>query len=214
MNVMDVVVVTLCRESLAKAIQSAHEVIPEANIILITDKIRADLTLGMLRNKGLAMARSEYTCFLDDDIVLSKDWYDKCMKALQNKSTIVVAGGDTLGCIICKTKQFKEVGGFPKMDSFLEDKLGDRFVILSDAICEHEIPRGIPVIQHMLYGLMLNFQTESKVGVYHNPRKSVKQIFSFLKEGSPDYAFCELFWIVKTLFVLPFILGEKDPNKK
>jgi glycosyltransferase involved in cell wall biosynthesis len=211
---MDVVIVTLCRKSLTKAIQSAYEVIPEANIILITDKIRKDLTLGMLRNKGLAKARSEYTCFLDDDIVLSKDWYDKCMKALQNESTIVVAGGDTLGCIICKTKQFKEVGGFPKMDSYLEDKLGDRFVILSDAICEHEIPRGIPVIQHMLYGLMLNFQTESKVGVYHNPRKSVKQIFSFLKEGSPDYAFCELFWIVKTLFVLPFILGEKEADKK
>jgi glycosyltransferase involved in cell wall biosynthesis len=211
---MDVVVVTLCRESLAKAIQSAYEVIPEANIILITDKIRKDLTLGMLRNKGLAKARSEYTCFLDDDIVLSKDWYDKCMKALQNESTIVVAGGETLGCVICKTKQFKEVGGFPKMDSYLEDKLGDRLVKLSDAICEHDIPRGIPVIQHMLYGLMLNFQTESKVGVYHNPRKSVKQIFSFLKEGSPDYAFCELFWIVKTLFVFPFILGEKEADKK
>jgi glycosyltransferase involved in cell wall biosynthesis len=211
---MDVIIVTLRRKSLAKTIQSAYKVIPEANITLLTEKIRPDLTLGMLRNKGLAKARSEYTCFLDDDIVLSKDWYDKCMKALQNESTIVVAGGETLGCIICKTKQFKEVGGFPKMDSYLEDKLGDRFVKLSDAICEHEIPRGIPVIQHMLYGLMLNFQTESKVGVYHNPRKSVKQIFSFLKEGSPDYAFCELFWIVKTLLVLPFILGEKEADKK
>jgi glycosyltransferase involved in cell wall biosynthesis len=213
---MDVVIITLCRKSLARAIQSAYKVIPETNIILVTDKIRSDLTLGMLRNRGLAKARSEYTCFLDDDIILNKDWYDKCMKALQNESTIVVAGRDSLGNTICKTEQFKEVGGFPKLDCYLEEKLGDRFVVLSDAVCEHEISRGIEVIQHMLHSFTQGFQTESKVGVYHNPRMSVKQIFSFLKEGSPDYAFCELFWIVKTLFSLPFIvvISEKDADKK
>jgi glycosyltransferase involved in cell wall biosynthesis len=220
MGVMDVVIITLRRKSLARTIQSAYEVIPEANIILVTDKMRSDLTLGMLRNKGLAKACSEYTCFLDDDIVVNKNWYDKSMKRLQNESTIVVAGRtstiDTLGCMICKTKQFKEVGGFPKLDSFLDDKLGDRFVVVSDAICEHQAPRGLAVIQHTLRYLTVAFQAETKVGVYHNPIWSVKQIFSYLKKGWPDYVIGELFWIVKTLFSLPFIvsIGHKEADKK
>ena len=210
---MDVVIITLCRKSLAKTIQSAYEVIPEANIILVTDKIRPNLTLGMLRNKGLDKARSEFVCFLDDDIVVNKDWYHKCMKRLQDESTIAVAGtstvGDTLGCMICKTNQFKEVGGFPRLDCYIEDKLGDRFVVVSDAICEHEVPRGLAVIRHTLNSLMRDRQTETKVGVYHNPIVSAKQIVSYVKRGSPDYVVCELLWIVKTFFSLPYIIGDK-----
>jgi hypothetical protein len=29
-----------------------------------------------------------------------------------------------------------------------------------------------------------------------------------LKEGSPDYVVCELFWVVKTSFSLPFLVNR------
>jgi hypothetical protein len=61
-----------------------------------------------------------------------------------------------------------------------------------------------------------NFQTESKVGHYKNPKDSVNQIISSLKKGYPDNVVCELLWIIKTSFSLPFIvfIGQKDVNKK
>jgi hypothetical protein len=224
MTFMDVVCVTASRKSLTEALQSALNVIPDANIILVTDKSRNDLTLGMLRNRGLAKVHSEFVCFLDDDIILNTDWYNKCMKRLEDKSVIAVAGkgstsgivGDTLGCMVCKTKQFKAVRGFPKLDSYLENKIGKQFVIVQDAICEHRPSRGLTLIWHTLLGMQRNFQTESKVGHYKNPKDSVNQIISSLKKGYPDNVVCELLWIIKTSFSLPFIvfIGQKDVNKK
>ena len=114
---MDVVIVTLMRESLSNTIKSVKAVIPNPNIILITGKG----AIGDLRNKGLLQCNSNLMCFVDDDIILNTDWYTKCLKALQANPELIAVGGktpihDTLGCMICKTKEFKNAGGFPKLD--------------------------------------------------------------------------------------------------
>lgn len=41
-----------------------------------------------------------------------------------------------------------------------------------------------------------------------------KQIFSFSKEGSSDCVVCELFWVVKTLFLLPFLVNRMKARKR
>jgi len=204
---LDVVIVTLLRPSLSYTLKSVNDTIPNPNVILVTDRG----SIGELRNKGLMQCNSRFVCFVDDDIVLNRNWFSKCMKRLEEDDNVIaVAGrtevGYTLGCMICKTAEFKEAGGFPKLDSYVSNKLGSRMAILEDAVCDHMVPRGLAVIQHSLYFLTKYFQTESKVGFYHNPVESVRALVRFLWKGQPDYAFCELLWMTKTFFVLPFIL--------
>jgi glycosyltransferase involved in cell wall biosynthesis len=184
-----------------------NETIPNPNVIIITERG----SIGELRNKGLMQCNSRFVCFVDDDIILNRAWFSKCMKRLEEADDVIaVAGrtkeGYTLGCMICKTAEFKEAGGFPKLDSYVSNRLGSRMAILEDAVCDHMVPRGLAPIQHCLYFLTKYFQTESKVGFYHNPVESVRMAVGFLRKGLPDYAICELLWMAKTLFVLPFIL--------
>lgn len=203
---MDVVIPTLLRDSLLQTLKSVQDTIPDATVILVTGKG----VIGDLRNKGLTRCSSEFTCFVDDDIILNKDWFDKCMNALKDKSLIAVSGrtreGYTLGCTVCRTKAFQNAGGFPSLDNYLPEKLGVKYRVVEDAVCQHNVGRAVG---HVLHFLVHGFQTESRAGFYNNPVESLRLMFHYFKRGLPEYAVVQVFWLVKLLFVWPFILEDK-----
>ncbi len=212
---MDVVIVTLLRESLIDTIKSVKAVIPNPNIILITGKG----AIGDLRNEGLLKCSSSLMCFVDDDIILNSSWYTKCMQALQTHPEIIAVCGKTpihhtLGCMICRTNEFKSVGGFPKLDDRVLRKLGSKILVLDDAVCEHQIKRGFGPLRHNLHFLCHGFQTENRAGWCYGPRKQVLMVYGFFKAGCPDYAVGSSVWLLKTFFALPFIIEDKRDRKK
>ena len=203
------------RETLGNTIKSVKTVIPSPNIILITGKG----AIGDLRNKGLRQCSSSLMCFVDDDIILNTDWYTKCMQALQANPEVIAVGGrtpihHTLGCLICRTKEFKSAKGFPKLDDHVLQKLGSKILILEDAICEHQIKRGFGPLRHNLHFLCHGFQTDERAGWCYNPRKHLFMVYSFFKAGYPDYAVGSSVWLIKPIFVLPFVIEDiKDRQK-
>ena len=212
---MDVVIVTLMRATLGNTIKSVKAVIPNPNIILVTGKG----AIGDLRNQGLLQCRSDLMCFVDDDIVLNASWYAKCLQALQAHPEIIAVGGKTpihhtLGCMICRTKEFQRSGGFPKLDDHVLRKLGSKILILEDALCEHQIKRGFGPLQHNLHFLCHGFQTDQRAGWCYSPKKQLLMVYSFFKTGHFDYAVGSSVWLVKPIFVLPFILEDVVDRKK
>ena len=212
---MDVVIVTLLRETLGDAVKSVNAVIPNPKIILITGKG----AIGDLRNKGLRQCNSSLMCYVDDDIILNSSWYAKCMEALEAHPEIIAVGGKTpvhhtLGCMICRTKEFKSAGGFPKLDDKVLQKLGPKMLIIEDAVCEHQTKRGFGPLRHNLHFLCHSFQTDQRAGWCYNPAQQAWMIYDFFKAGYPDYAVGSSLWLIKPLFVLPFILEDRRDRKK
>jgi hypothetical protein len=212
---LDVVIVTLLRKTLVDTLKSVKAVIPDPNIILITGKG----VMGDLRNKGLLQCSSELTCFVDDDIILNRNWYSKCMRVLQTHPEITAVCGKapqhyTLGCMIVRTKEFKSAGGFPKLDDHVQWKLGIKMLTLKDAVCEHQIKRGYGPFLHNLHFLCHGFQTEKRAGWWHDPRTNFFLVYDFFKLGYPDFAVGTSLWFVKTFFALPFILEDRRDRKK
>jgi len=212
---MDVVIVTLLRETLRDTVKSVKAVIPEPNIILITGKG----AIGDLRNKGLFQCTSDLACFVDDDIILNKSWYAKCMAALRAQPSLIAVCGRTpvcytLGCMIFRTKEFKNIGGFPKLDDRVTSKLGSKMLTLKDAVCEHQIKRGFEPIRHNLHFLCHGFQTESRVGWWFSPVDTIRVVFGYLKQRYPDYAVGHSLWLIKTFFSVPFIIEDRRDRKK
>jgi hypothetical protein len=214
-HTLDVVIVTLLRETLVDTIKSVKAVIPNPNIILITDKG----TIGDLRNQGLRQCHSSLMCFVDDDIILNRTWYAKCMRALQEHPEVTAVCGKTpihhtLGCMICRTEEFRSLGGFPKLDDRVMRKFGSKILTLDDAVCEHQIKRGLGPLWHNMHFLCHGFQTETRAGWWHNPKFNVLMVYGFFKAGYPDYAVGSSVWFVKTFFALPFILEDSRDRKK
>lgn len=209
-------IVTLLRETLGNTIKSVKTVIPNPNIILITGKG----AIGDLRNKGLRQCNSSLACFVDDDVILNSSWYTKCMNALQAHPEITAVCGTTpqlywtLGCMICRTKEFKSAGGFPKLDDHVMQKLGKKILTLEDAMCEHQIKRGFEPIRHNLHFLCHGFQTEKRAGWWQSPTRNVLGVYDWFKRGYPDFAVGYSLWLVKTFFSLPFILEDSRDRKK
>jgi glycosyltransferase involved in cell wall biosynthesis len=83
----DVVIVTLMRDTLQAVIESVKNSVPDANFILVTDKG----LIGDLRNRGLNKATGEFVCFGDDDIIVSREWYEKCTEILKNDIVLFVS---------------------------------------------------------------------------------------------------------------------------
>ncbi len=212
---MDVVIVTLMRETLGNTIKSVNAIIPNPNILLITGKG----AIGDLRNKGLLQCNSSLTCFVDDDIILNADWYKKCMEALLDNPELIAVGGKTrihhtLGCLICRTAEFKSAGGFPKLDDHVLQKLGSKILILEDAICEHLIKRGFGPLRHNLHFLCHGFQTTERAGWCYNPGRHLLMIYFFFKAGYPDYAVGSSVWLIKPFFVFPFVIEDRMDRRK
>ena len=207
-------IVTLLRESLGDTLQSVKRVIPDPNVILIIGKG----AIGELRNRGLSKCTSDLMCFVDDDIILNRDWYKKCIRVLQTRPGIIVVSGKapmhyTLGCMICRTEELKNAGGFPKLDDGIQQKLGAKMLTIENAVCEHQIKRGFGPIKHNLHFLFHGFQTEKRAGGCYNPAKHTLMAYSFLRAGYPDFAVGSSIWLIKPLFVFPFILEDFKDRK-
>ena len=213
-KILDVVIVTLLRETLGNTIKSVKAVIPNPNIILITGKG----VIGDLRNKGLLQCNSSLMCFVDDDIILNSDWYRKCMQTLQaHPKAIAVCGRApmqyTLGCMICRTKELKSIGGFPQLDEHIIQKLGPKLITLEDAMCQHQIKRGFEPTMHILHFLFHGFQTETRAGFYYSPKTVFCFVLDQFKRGYPDFAVAGILWLVKLFFAFPFILEDNVDRK-
>jgi glycosyltransferase involved in cell wall biosynthesis len=195
----DVIIVTLLRKTLPHVLKSVQKNIPNPKIILITDKG----LIGDLRNKGLYQATSEFVCFVDDDIIVTKEWFDKCVEVLKTDDSVVCVGGRTeegytLGCSVCKTETLKRLGGFPRLDSFVTRKV--KFLILNDLICEHLVSE-LSVFQHLFHWFVHGFYSDSKFGFSPGVVPSYRLMFDFLLRRKPSYALSYLFWFIKALYV-------------
>lgn len=211
---IDVVIVTILRSSLKKSLKAINAVIPDPRIILITG---FEGNMGDLRNKGLFQCTSKYTCFIDDDVIVNRTWFQKCMERLKMDDVILVAGyipeGIPDGNMICKTQPFKDVGGFPRLESLMWKKLGNRIVGLPDAVCEHLGGRGFNPFFHQFIWATHGFQTETKLGYGRNPKDVMQQTLLQLWRKHPEEAIAQPIYLVKDLFVWPFFIGKKLKRK-
>jgi len=199
---IDVVVVTLLRDTLGYTIDSIGSSIPSPRLILITKRGR---TIGELRNEGLSIASSEFVCFVDDDIIVNKEWFRKLMTFLKSNENIDVAFGKiregyTLGCSIFRTSRLKKVGGFPMIDTRVTDRV--TFAIVKDSYCDHVIKPLDPIL-HTVRWMNHGFGTELRFGLNNNPRTSVQLFFRFLFRKKPAYAASYVLWLIKGLITYP-----------
>ena len=93
-------------------------------------------------------------------------------------------------------------------------KLDAKILTLEDAVCEHQIKRGLGPIRHKMHFIYHGFQTEERAGWWYNPKENIWIVYEYLKAGYPDYAVGFSLWLVKTFFALPFILEDKIDRKK
>lgn len=189
---------------------SVKKSILNPNIIVVTDKGK----LGELKNKGLAQCTSEFTCFVHDNVVLNPEWFSKCMDYLNKHSEVVaVFGGLTEGAMICRTQRFKDVGGWPKADNYIWNKLSNQIVSVNVNL-QHLYPKRLDLIKHTYYWLRRDFQTEMRAGTYHNPVAALKQSLKSARHGYPEIVFTETMWTLKGFFCLPFILEDRKRYKR
>jgi glycosyltransferase involved in cell wall biosynthesis len=210
----DVVVPTLMRRSLRDCVQGIYRVIPNANIILATE---TGIPLGTVRNLGLRRARSEFVAFIDDDVLVNKAWFNKCMTILQDHAELIgvegsVPEGQTLGCMILRRERFIKAGGYPKLDAYADNVYRDQLFIFSSPTCYH-YSKGLTLIRHALHWIFSFYQTESPIGVYHNPKTSLKMIIKFLRAKKPEMIVNEIIYLIKTIYSLPFIYVHRDYYK-
>ena len=187
------------RDTLPLVIKSIKESIPDSNIIFVT----GNGLIGDLRNKGLMKATSEFVCFVDDDIIVTKEWFGKCIETLKNNENVVCVSGRTkegytLGCTVCKAKLFKKLGGFPKLDSLVSNRV--KFVVLDDVFCKHLVSE-LQVFRHLLHWFVHGFYSESKFGFSVGVTKGYKLIFGFLLKRKPSYSLSYLLWFIKAIYV-------------
>lgn len=190
------------RKTLPRTLQSIRQTVPNPHIILITEKG----IYGDLRNKGLAQCTSEFTLFIDDDVTLDQNWYEECMRLFrQNANSIAIAGP---WCwVLVKTSEFKALGGFPSLGVALRKKFKDQMVYLDDkhSYCDHIYGSPLTMIQHQFHWLTHGFQTEVKIGYNKNPKESLTVMFRSLWNHDPAMAIIQPLWMIKVLFVLPFM---------
>lgn len=205
MNRIDVVVVTLLRETLKYTVDSIYSSIPSPRLIIITKRGK---TIGELRNEGLSKATSEFVCFIDDDIIVTKEWFKKLIAFLKSNQNIDCAFGKikegyTLGCSIFRTSTLKEVGGFPRIDTHVTDRI--TFAIVKDSFCYHVIKPLDPIL-HTMHWMTHGFGTELRFGINNNPKTSVQLFFHFMRRKRPDYAVSYILWLIKGLITYPIAL--------
>jgi hypothetical protein len=211
---VDVVIVTLNRPSLKNAVDSVKKAVPNSHIILVTRKG----VIGELRNEGLRQCQSTLSCFVDDDLIVNRDWFQKCKKYLEENPSVIAAFGkvqnsSTEGAMVCKTAEFRKAGGYPKLDNYVWNTLGHSIVLVDNAVVSYSYANCFAPIKHTLYWMCRGFNTETKIGCYRNPFFTVKEFRRDWRHVTPEMIICELLWSVKALFVLPFIWGKNRPLK-
>jgi hypothetical protein len=212
---VDVVIPSLNRDSLAHCVHAVQSVFGDTRIYVQTER---GIQLGEIRNVGLRKCHSELVAFIDDDVIINKPWLDKCLMVLNSEPNLVmvqgmVPEGETLGCMIVRRERFLQGGGFPDLDSYVNQRFLGSFRVIRDAVCYH-YARGFVLVGHAAHWIVSFYQTEFRSGLYHNPKESFTNLVNYLRRGLPEMFLCECVYIIKTFFALPFILEDKRRNTK
>jgi glycosyltransferase involved in cell wall biosynthesis len=207
---IDVVIPTLNRDSLAYCTYAARSVFGDTEIYLQSER---GVQLGEIRNIGLRKCHSELVACIDDDVIVNKAWLEKCLAALGSDSKLVmvqgvVPEGETLGCMIVRREPFMRGGGFPDLDSYVNQRFLGSYIVIRDAVCYH-CTRGFSLVGHAAKWIVSFYNTEFRAGLYHNPKESLTNLVKYVWTGKPEMVFCELMYMIKTFFALPFILEDK-----
>ncbi len=203
-NKTDVVIVTLLRKTLPIVIKRINKIIPDNNIILITDK---NHNIGDLRNIGLKKVTSDVCAFVDDDVLITKEWFNKCQQVLEEGS--IACSLDFTICMLCKTKELKSIGGFPSFDShiFLNPKIQ---LLKENFGVTHQIENK-DLLPHTFKWLMHGFSKETPFGHNNGIKSSLKISFNYLISKKPLLSIPYWFWLTKALFIKIFkTLGYND----
>ena len=198
---VDVVIPSLMRRSLFEAMLAVQHDVGEVTFIVV----HARGLVGHLRNEGLRRVKSEFVGFVDDDVIVPKGWFSRCIRVLtMNTNLICVSGkiplqeGLSLGCLVCRTEKLREIGGFPDVDSFLPSVACTR--LLLDVSCEHRL-KGFDAVSHTFLFLVHGIGSQQPMGIYVNPVESVRLFCRFLKLKRPDYSLAYILWFIKSLYV-------------
>jgi cellulose synthase/poly-beta-1,6-N-acetylglucosamine synthase-like glycosyltransferase len=154
--------------------------------------------IGDIRNFGLSFAHSEFVAFIDDDTLVTKEWFTECMKILQQPEVIGVTLNFTTA-MICKTEQFKAVGGFPPLDSHVCFKKG--IVKIDKPFGVIHYSSDIELFKHSLRWLTHGFNPENKFGFNYGVLPSVKQIFVNLQRKKPLMLTSYCLWFIKACYI-------------
>lgn len=193
-KIINVIIITLKRPTLKTVTQRIKKIIPNSNIILITEKGE----LGTLRNKGLIQSKTEYTAFIDDDVLITKEWYEQSIKHLENSNVIgytVYLSGFTM---ICKTKQLKEIGGFPTFDSNITHKKGIKTTINNYGLIHYETETAM--FKHGLKWIMAGFDNIYPFGHNNGITTSLKQTVTNLWK-KPLLSSIYFLWFIKAIYI-------------
>lgn len=111
---VDVIICTKDRQHLLpKAVEQARTLISANNVIVVesSEKPNAELLekldvesiftpnakLGYARQAGLLKAETEYVVYLDDDLLLERNWFNKIMSNLTDEKVVVASGKTVYG---------------------------------------------------------------------------------------------------------------------
>jgi glycosyltransferase involved in cell wall biosynthesis len=187
------VIVTLQRPTLTRCVNAVLNVIPNANIILITERGN----IGDLRNEGLRQVESEIFAFVDDDVIVNKRWFKECMKYIDRYD--MVCGRyypfTGLGACVCRTSAFKKTKFDRRYDGTIYSKV--RYIVV-DVWCDH---LDYHYIRHVLFWLRHS-------GVGHGVRGCLHHMFIGLFKRKDCYIFANfsillVFAVVNKAIKLP-----------
>jgi glycosyltransferase involved in cell wall biosynthesis len=134
---IDVVIVSSFRKTLPDCIKAIENTIPNANIILINGKGKAE-KMGYLRKQGIARVTTPIFAFIDDDIIVNKKWYEESIMELSKGNDMVfgrVYPNFGIGLSLCNTEKLKSVSVDEKFDGSILEHLNYKVI---NVWCEHK----------------------------------------------------------------------------
>jgi glycosyltransferase involved in cell wall biosynthesis len=183
-------------------VQRIKKVIPKSRIIYVTEKG----ILGDLRNQGLARATSEYVAFIDDDTLITSEWFIESLKVLKASGNICVCVPPVCTCTLCRTREFKAVGGFPLLDGNIIRKRG---IVVADKTygVVHYTTEWANFV-HTLKWFNDGFEYNFPFGTYNGITISFLRIIRFARQKKPLTSLTHVLWLIKALYIKGFkILG-------
>jgi glycosyltransferase involved in cell wall biosynthesis len=193
------------RDTLKRSMTAVERSIPVNKFIFITETGKP---IGQLRNLGVSRATTDIVAVIDDDVIVNRLWFKECLSFLKNNDDVIAVIGNThegptLGCMLCKRKEFLAGGGFPYLDS---DILNNKKVVTLNQVFVDHVVTPLQIIRHTLHWLGHGFATDYKFGWYNDPRECVRLFFFYLKRKRPVNSLQYVLWFAKAIYVYPLRL--------
>ena len=139
MRDIEVVIPTLGRDCFLYCMRAVNRVFGD---VIIHLRCERGVPLGLTRNNGLYQCSSRFVAFIDDDVIVNGYWLNRCLSELEADPMLVgvqgrVPEGETLGCMVVRREAFLAGGGFPPLDSYVNERFKGRMRVLDDVVCYH-----------------------------------------------------------------------------